>query len=100
MQVRLRLPPSSCLLGCSPIVIRTKASHRFNQLPKKVPAVSETGRKCLSNGVFSDGDYGLVQIQEGLQLLGCQWLLQQRASGVGILAVVKRHVVDTLHVCL
>lgn len=56
------------LLGCSPVVVRTKASHRFNQLPKKVPPVAETSRKCLSNGAFSGGDDGSVQIQEGLQL--------------------------------
>lgn len=41
-----------------------------------------------------------VQILEVLQLLGCQWLLQQRASTVGTLVVVKRHVVDALHVRL
>lgn len=67
-EVRPQWPPISHLLGCSPMVVRTKALHRFNQLPKKVPPVAETSRKCLSHGVVSGGDYGSVQIQEGLQL--------------------------------
>lgn len=64
---------------------------------KKVPTVCETSWRCLSHGVFSGG---LVQVLEGLQLVGGEWLLQQRASAVGTLAVVKRHVVDALHVRL
>lgn len=97
MQVQLKLPQRSPRLCCSPIVVLTKASHRFNQRPKKCSKVSEASRKCLNNDVFSP-DPGLAS----LQLLGSQRLLlaQQGASGVGVLAVVKRHVVDALHVRL